>query len=295
MHKPVLLSEVIEILDPKLGDFFIDGTVDGGGHALAILERIGSNGIFLGIDWDGELLKQFKFKIESAGRRTKFESNIILVNDNYKNMKKILKENNLGKAAGILLDLGFSSEQLEFSGRGFSFRKDEPLLMTYSTSMRPAYEWLKRLNVRALTKIIREFGEEHFAERIARAIKNNLPIATSKKLANVIAAAVPKFYERGRIHPATRTFQALRIFVNQELDNLRSFLADLPSLMNQNGRAAIISFNSLEDRIVKQSFRDFAKAGVAEILTKKPIIPSPKEIRENPRSRSAKLRSIKFL
>jgi 16S rRNA (cytosine1402-N4)-methyltransferase len=255
--------------------------------------------MFLGIDLDSELLKQFEFKIQSADRRAKFESKIILVSDNYKNMKKILKENNLGKADGILLDLGFSSEQLDppagGSGRGFSFRKDEPLLMTYSDRMRPAYEWLRRLNVRALTKIISELGEERFAERIAKAIKNNLPITTSKKLANVIVAAVPKFYERGRIHPATRTFQALRIFVNQELENLRGFLADLPSLMNQNGRLAIISFHSLEDRIVKNTFRNFSKLRIVEILTKKPIVPSLAEIKKNPRSRSAKLRAIKFL
>jgi len=289
-HKPVLLKEVIGFLDPKPGEFFIDGTVDGGGHALAILKKISPNGTFLGIDWDKEALSKFNVKCQMSDVKSK----VILVNDNFKNLPMILKSKKLGKADGLVLDLGFSSEQLEDSKRGFSFLRDEPLYMTYSEESKSAHEWLEKLKESELSEIIKEFGEERYAKRIAKAIKKSLPIATTKKLADVITRSVPRNYERGRIHPATRTFQALRIFVNQELENLKAVLGHITEILNPGGRAVIISFHSLEDRLVKHAFRDLAREGRAELLTKKPITPSKEEILNNPRSRSAKLRAIKL-
>ncbi|MFH0712370.1 MAG: 16S rRNA (cytosine(1402)-N(4))-methyltransferase RsmH [Candidatus Jorgensenbacteria bacterium] len=295
-HQPVLLNEVMEILSPKPGEFFIDGTLGGGGHARAVIGKIEPNGKFLGMDWDKNAIEKFRSSVISH------KPSVILVNDNYKNISMILKEKKLGKADGLLLDLGFSSEQLESSGRGFSFQRDEPLYMTYSKETKPAYRVLSEESEFNLKQIIKEFGEERFAGRIAKAIKKNLPILTSKKLAAVVSGAVPPRrgpfgggYERGRIHPATRTFQALRIFVNQELENLKIFLESVPSILNPGGRLAVISFHSLEDRIVKNYFRDFKNGELAELLTKKPIIAGAGEVRGNPRSRSAKLRAIKIL
>jgi len=292
MHLPVLLNEVIEILNPKKGEFFIDGTVDGGGHAVVILEKIMPEGKFLGLDWDKEMIKIFKKKLISYH----FPKNkVILVNENFKNIPMILKNKKLGKADGLFLDLGFSSEQLENSGRGFSFKKDEPLLMTYSDSQRPARDWLKILKEFELARIIYQFGEERYSRRIAHAIKNNLPIETSKKLAELVRSVLPKNYEHGRIHPATRTFQALRIFVNQEIENIQQVLLEIGNILKPSGRLAVVTFHSIEDRLVKNIFRDLAKKGKVEILTKKPVQPSQNEVYSNPRSRSAKLRALKVL
>jgi len=292
MHIPVLSKEVIEVLNPREGEFFIDGTVDGGGHAVAILEKIMPGGKFLGLDWDKKMIKNFKKKIIGYN----FPNNkIILINENFKNIPMILKNKKLGKADGLLLDLGFSSEQLESSGRGFSFKKDEPLIMTYSDSQRPVREWLELLKEFELAWIIYKFGEERYARRIARAIKNNLPIQTSKKLAELIEKVLPKNYERGRIHPATRTFQALRIFANEEIENIKELLLKINDVVNVGGRLAVITFHSIEDRLVKNIFRNLAKEKKVEILTKKPIQPSQREVRLNPRCRSAKLRALKVL
>ncbi len=294
-HKPVLLKEVIEILNPQPGEFFIDGTLGGGGHAAAILEKISPKGMLLGIDWDKTAIGKCNSKIKNR------KSEVILMKDNYKNIPEILNEKKLGKADGMLLDLGFSSEQLENSGRGFSFQRDEPLYMTYSNETKPAYRVISEESESNLKNIIQEFGEERFAGRIAEAIKKNLPILTSGKLAAVVAGAVPENYEKGRrrggakIHPATRTFQALRIFVNQELENLKEVLKEIPLILNSGGRLAVISFHSLEDRIVKNHFRELKQEKQAEILVKKPITATAGEVRSNPRGRSAKLRAIKLL
>jgi 16S rRNA (cytosine1402-N4)-methyltransferase len=289
VHKPVLLEEAINVLNPQPGEFFIDGTLGGGGHASEIIRKISPRGIFLGIDWDETAVEKFKI-----GLRNK-TSKIFLVNGNYKNIPAITEEKKLGKADGVLLDLGFSSDQLEGSGRGFSFLRDEPLFMTYSKESKPAYRVLSEESEKKLKEIIKELGEERFAGRIAKAIKKNLPVLTSGKLAAVVAGAVPSGYERGRLHPATRTFQALRIFVNRELENLKTFLEEIVPVLKPGGRIAVISFHSLEDRIVKNYFRDFKREKVGELITKKPIVPGDGEIRGNPRSRSAKLRAIKIL
>ncbi len=289
-HLPVLLKEVLQYLDPKPGDFMIDGTVDGGGHAAAIMEKIMPGGMFFGVDWDKGMIA--KRKAESRHGK-----NEIYIHGNYAELPAILKKEKLGKADGLLLDLGFSSEQLTHLGRGFSFGEAsarEPLLMTYDDSRKPVAEILRERNEKELADIIFELGGERLSRRIAGAIKQagkKHPIVTAGELAETVRGAVPKNYERGRIDPATRTFQALRIYANDELGNLKSVLENLGNILNIGGRAVIITFHSLEDRIVKQSFQTLAKESKITILTKKPIVPSREEIERNPRSRSAKLRA----
>ena len=294
MHTPVLLNEVLEYLDPKPGDFIIDGTLDGGGHAEKILARIGSRGKFLGVDWDEGMIEKFHFRM---GKK----ENLFLTAENYKNILRILRDKKLGKADGLLLDLGFSSEQLSGSGRGFSFNSDtaeEPLLMTYEQDRMPVRELIKKLREEELSKIIFEFSGERYARRIAKAVKlqeKKEGINTSGELAEVVRSAVPRGYERGRIDPATRTFQAFRIYANDELGNLEEVLKNLTHILKTGGRAVIISFHSLEDRVVKKHFSDYKKDGMARILTKKPIGPTFDELQSNPRSRSAKLRAIELI
>ena len=309
LHKPVLLNEVITFLDPQPGDFIIDGTVDGGGHAAVIAEIIGSSGTLLGLDWDERLLE--KCKARFAGQK-----NVKLVHGNYAELPEILAaENNLdkaqvdGRADGLLIDLGFSSEQLETSGRGFSFSEvcaNEPLLMTYDDSRTPVWQILREESEEALANIIYEFGGERMSRRIAKAIKDHgrrTPIMTSGELADVVREALTGGidgksrgkYEHGRIDPATRTFQAFRIYANGELENLKTLLNKLEAIVKPGGRVAIISFHSTEDGIVKRAFQSLAKEGKLEIITKKPVEATREEIKENPRSRSAKIRAAKIL
>ncbi len=292
-HIPVLLQEVLQVLSPLPGEFFIDGTLGGGGHAEAILEKIGSSGKLLAIDWDREAVESFERKAQRA------KSKVIAVNDNYANIKKIMEERNLGKADGLLLDLGFSSDQVAHGkGRGFSFQNDEPLLMTYSDEHTPVRELLRRMSASELTRVIKEYGEERYAGRIAKAIVDagrKQKIETTGALAEIIRNAVPKNYEHGRIHPATRTFMALRIYTNHELENLTKVMNDLPAFLNSGARVAIISFHSLEDRLVKQRFKEYAKEGKVTLLTKKPISPTLEERARNFKSRSAKLRALQLI
>lgn len=297
-HTPVLLQEVLDMLDPRPGDFVIDGTVDGGGHASAILERIGPSGKFLGLDLDEVMLADCKTRIAPS-------KNITLLVGNYADLPEILAREGLGKANGLLLDLGFSSEQIEHSGRGFSFSeasRNEPLLMTYDDSRIPVREILKTISEKELADVLFDLGGERQRGRIARAImerrRKKGGIETSGDLADTIRAALPRGYEHGRIDPATRTFQALRIMANGELENLQRALDSLEDILVPGGRIAIISFHSLEDRIVKQSFRSMIKNSKMELLTKrpmKPIVASREEIAANPRSRSAKLRGGKII
>ena len=299
-HKPVLLNEVLELLDPHPGDFMIDGTLDGGSHAAAIMEKILPGGKLLGIDWDKEMIAKSSLREESGTHK-----NVTLVHGNYADLPEILAREQLPRADGLLLDLGFSSEQLEGSGMGFSFApgsgkaaKDEPLRMTYSDQQIPVSQILREIDEMELANILYEFGGERFSRRIAKAIKERerrKPIVTAGELADTVRAALSKSYERGRIDPATRTFQALRIYANDELKNLKTILDNLPKVLKPGGRAAIISFHSLEDRIVKQSFQKMAKEGSVILLTKKPTTATREEIKENPRSRSAKLRALKII
>ena len=293
-HVPVLLNEVLEYLDPQPGQCIIDGTVDGGGHAAAILKKIGPTGKFLGLDLDVRLLAETREKLSSNFHFP----NSLFLSANYADLPEILEREKLGAADGLLLDLGFSSEQLAASGRGFSFQEshaDEPLLMTYDDSRTPVREILKKIPEKELADIIFEFGGEHHARRIAKAIverERRKRIETSGELVQVIHAALPKNYEHGRIDPATRTFQALRIYANGELENLSRVLEHLGAILKPGGRAAIISFHSLEDRIVKQAFQKMKKEQGAIIVTKKPITAKREEIVQNPRARSAKLRTL---
>lgn len=276
----------MRLLDPKPGEFFIDGTFGGGGHSRAILNKIGSRGKLLILDWDETAI------LKGRQEFTNYE-NTIFVNANFVDLRGILKENKLPKADGLLIDLGFSSDQIENSGRGFSFNRDEPLLMTYGKESIPMRQLLEKLSEKELAEIIWKYGEERFSKRIAAAIfarQKNQPIKTSRELAEAVKSAVPQNYERGRIHPATRTFQAFRIYANQELVNLEKLLKNLDQILNNKARVGIISFHSLEDRLVKNYFRDLAKEDKLKILTKKPITASQEELAQNLRSRSAKLR-----
>ncbi|MEK7464211.1 MAG: 16S rRNA (cytosine(1402)-N(4))-methyltransferase RsmH [Patescibacteria group bacterium] len=292
-HTPVLLKEVMNILEPKPGQFFIDGTLDGGGHATEIINAISPNGTFLGIDWDEEMIKRFKNKTED-------KTGVILANDNFRNTPVILNNKNLPKADGMLLDLGFSSYHIQESGKGFSFQKDEPLDMKYNKEQElTAAHVVNSLPRETLAEIFKKYGEERNANKFAEAIvreRNKKQIKTTTDLVSAIESVASRGgYERGRIHPATRVFQALRIFVNEELQNVEEILERINEVLRPAGRVAVISFHSLEDRLVKNKFRDMAKEKRGILLTKKPIVPTREEILRNPRSRSAKLRALQII
>ena len=271
MHIPVLQKQVLEYLDPKADENFIDCTINGGGHSRAILEKIKPKGRILGIELDQEIFQE----LSSLNL-----DRVILINDSYVNLEKIVKENNFGPVNGILFDLGMSSWHLEESGRGFSFQKDEPLDMRYDiTQELRAEEIINNYSQKEIEKILKEFGEERFAKKIAKRIVEHRPIKTTLELVKVIKQA--------RVHSLSRIFQALRIAVNQELSSLEKALAQVEDVLAPGGRLVVISFHSLEDRIVK----NFFKNSNLKILLKKPIRPLKEEIKENLRSRSSKLRT----
>jgi len=292
VHIPVLQKEVLEFLEPKPNENFIDCTIDGGGHALAILEKIKPNGKILGIDLDEKVTGHLKSK-----------DNLILVCDNYVNLKEIVanlrlvsrreKKYQFGPVSGILFDLGMSSWHLEESGRGFTFLKDEPLDMRYSTEFSifnfqfsnglTAEKIVNEYPQEEIERILREYGEERFAKGLARKIVQARPIKTTFQLLKIIKSS--------RIYFPNRVFQALRIAVNDELNNLKKVLPQAVEILESGGRIVIISFHSLEDRIVKKFFKEEFQKGAIKILTKKPITPFQKEIKINPRSSSAKLRA----
>jgi len=292
MHTAVLKKEVIHYLDPRPNENFVDCTFGWGGHTQAILEKNGPNGLVLGLDWDETSLNWFCAHNPSANL-----SRTVLVNRNFSDLKFAIAEKKFHPIAGVLLDLGMSSWHLEESKKGFSFLKKEKLDMRYSGS-NPllAKDILNNWQRESLEKMLREKGEERFARQIAkkiteaRAIK---PIETTEELVRIIARGVPARFRKGRTHFATRTFQALRIAVNNETKNLKAVLPQAYEVLEPGGRIVVISFHSLEDRIVKNFFRELARNYGSEILTKKPIIPNREEIKNNPSSRSAKLRAIK--
>lgn len=272
MHQPVLLKIAIEYLNPKPGENFIDCTIGEAGHAQVILERIKPLGRLLGIDADLDSLK-----------RIKPQDRLILIHGNFRGLKEIVRENNFGQVNGILFDLGLSSWQIEESGRGFSFKKDEPFLKNTEII-------INRWPEQELFRIFKEYGEEKYSRRIARAIKQKRPIKTTEQLRKIIENATPRSRtRRGQIERVlARIFQALRIVANDELENLKQGLEQAVEVLEPGGRLVVISFHSLEDRIAKHFFKD-NKA--CQILTKKPITASEEEIKNNPRSRSAKLRA----
>lgn len=293
-HIPVLLKEVLTLADPKPGEYFVDATIGNGGHTEAILEKIIPGGKILGIDWNSDAI----MKLQQKFHREIEKGSLILQRGNFAMIAEMIGKAKFEKPNCIIADLGMSSEEIEESGRGFSFLRNEPLLMTYEANPEPealtAGEIINTFREEDLVQLFRQFGEERHARRYASAIiaaRKSAPIRTSAKLALIIEEA--SFGRRGRIHPATKIFQALRIAVNTELENLAALIENgFPTLAN-GGRMLIISYHSLEDRIVKQAFRARAADGTAQLLTKKPITPSFEEIKQNPRSRSAKLRVIR--
>jgi 16S rRNA (cytosine1402-N4)-methyltransferase len=293
MHVAVLRQEIINFLAPKPGENFIDGTCGSAGHTLAILEKNQPGGKILCFDWDNDALARAR-KITEA-KNKKLLERVIFINDNYANITRVVRKNNFGPVTGILLDLGMSSEQLAESGRGFSFLKDEPLDMRYSLKQKlTAREIINQWDQRALEEIFQKYGEERRAREISRIIIKNRklkPILTTRELIDTIALVIPKKFQYARIHFATRIFQALRIAVNDELENLQRFLPQAINILTKEGRLVIVSFHSLEDRIVKRFFQQQAKEEKIQILTKKPVVPTFDEIKINPRSRSAKLRA----
>ena len=291
MHIPVLLKESIEQLNPKAGDTIVDGTINGGGHSEEILKIIGNNGMLVGIDQDDEVLNKLREK-------WKDRKNVLLVKGNFRNMDKVLETLKIEKVNGVLLDIGVSSSQIDESGRGFSFKKDEPLLMTMKTGVGEdeltAKEIVNNWGEKELADAIWQYGEERFSRRIAKNIARRReikPIETTFELVDVIRESVPGVYRNShRINCATRTFQALRIAVNDELGALKEGIEKATDRLADGGRLAVISFHSLEDRIVKNYFKEMSAKGEGKIITKKPIVPTEEEIKNNSRSRSAKLR-----
>lgn len=302
-HKSVLLNETIDGLNIKPDGIYVDGTLGGGGHAYEVCRRLGEKGSIVGIDQDAAA-------IEAASARLKdFGEKVTIVRSNYCDMKSKLHELGIDKVDGIVLDLGVSSYQLDTAERGFSYREDAPLDMRMDTRQKmTAKDIVNDYTEADLYRVIRDYGEDKFAKNIAkhivqaRAVK---PVETTAELSEIIRASIPMKFQKKSGHPAKRTFQAIRIELNRELDVLRDSLDDMIDLLNPGGRLCIITFHSLEDRIVKSAFRknenpctcppDFpvcvcGKKSKGSIITKKPILPSEEELEYNSRSKSAKLR-----
>lgn len=288
MHQPVLIKEVIEALNLKEEGIIVDATIGLGGHSWAILTSSPPGIKIIGIDLDASAMKI------AQGRLKVFEKRVTLVHDNFCNLDKILKGLNIDQIDGLLFDLGLSSLQLDTPERGFSFQSDNILDMRFDQRQNTtAADVINKLGLDELTYILREFGQERFAKRIAQNItqvRKQEPIKRTGQLVKVILRSLPKQRQYQKIHPATRTFQALRIYVNRELESLREIIEKGTFLLKPRSRIAVISFHSLEDRIVKQAFKNFAQKKVLKIMNKKPICSSANEIYLNPRSRSAKLR-----
>ncbi|MBX4215664.1 16S rRNA (cytosine(1402)-N(4))-methyltransferase RsmH [Candidatus Parcubacteria bacterium] len=286
MHIPVLLHEAIDGLDPKEGETAVDATLGGAGHAKALLARIGKKGTLLCLDADEHAIARGKEALKGA-------KNVKFLHGNFRNLLVLAAKAKVKEADRILFDLGLSSFQFDESGRGFSFRRDEPLKMTLGEKLEGIFDAAGIVNgwdEENLREIIASYGEERFSGRIARAIVAARPLANSLRLAEVIENAVPAWYRGKRIHPATRTFQAIRMAVNEELSALKEGLDGAMKLLAPKGRLAVISFHSGEDRIVKRFMQGLSAEEKLRIITKKPIVPSDAEAEENPRSRSAKLR-----
>lgn len=289
MHRPVLAGEVLELMAPSSGERFLDGTVGSGGHARLLLERVGPSGFLYGIDRDPARLEEARKSLSAAG------PNFALFHGNYRDLDRLLPTEAIGTLDGVLLDVGAHSAQLDEAGRGFSFQQEGPLDMRMDpTQELSAYDVVNEWPEEELADAIYRFGEERRSRRIARAIvreREREPIRTTLRLAEIAARASGG--ARGKIHPATRTFQGIRIAVNGELEALEEGLKKAFGAVRPGGRVAAISFHSLEDRIVKRAFRAWADEGKAELLTRKPVTAADPELEENRRSRSAKLRAVK--
>lgn len=293
-HIPVLLNEVIEGLSLSPGETVLDGTVGYGGHSKLLAEKVAPDGLLIGIDQDSDALEKTQDLLKEA------KVKVLLLKGNFRNMVELLHNKEIFKIDACLLDLGLSSVQLDSSKRGFSFREDEKLLMTFGSEFKleklTAADIVNTWAEEDIANVLYAYGEERFARRIAKAIvlkRTDKPIETTFELVQVVESAVPTWYRKSKIHPATRTFQGLRIAVNDELSALREGLAESWLLLNSGGRLAVISFHSLEARIVKEFFKNKKISGEGEILTKKAKKPTSEEIKNNPRSRSAQLRIIR--
>jgi len=307
-HVPVLLKEAIDFLNVRRGGTYIDATVGLGGHSYEIARRLGAPGHLIGLDKDPEALRLAQEKLTQGPSTARSDSlresersarddkelpdwpEITLLHRSFAEIAKGIEQ---GTIDGILADIGVSSLQLDDAARGFSFQAEGPLDMRMDPhSERTAEQVVNHLDERQLADVIYEFGEERRSRRIARAICRSRPIRSTAQLADVISAAArPMNQAERRIHPATRTFQALRIFVNRELDDLKAMLTAAPQIVKPGGRIVVISFHSLEERIVKDAFREGSAQGLYRVLTKKPVTASEEESDRNPRARSAKLRA----
>jgi len=290
IHIPVLKKEVLQYLDPGQNENFVDCTIGEGGHTKLILEKNAPEGKVLGIDLDPAQVESDKWLMAD------FRERLILENNSYANLQEIIERTNFGPVNGILLDLGMSSVHLDKSTKGFSFQLDQSLDMRYDDRLNDltAEKIINDWSEERIEKIIEEYGEEKFARRIAAKIveeRKKGRIKSTFQLVKIIKEVIPGRLQNGKIHCATRTFQALRIAVNAELENVERVLPQVISVLAAGGRIVIISFHSLEDRIVKNFLNQESKKGLIKILTKKPITAADSEIRENHRSRSAKLRA----
>ncbi|MFN6192126.1 MAG: 16S rRNA (cytosine(1402)-N(4))-methyltransferase RsmH [Planctomycetia bacterium] len=284
MHTSVLPAEVMSFLGVKPGMRVVDGTLGGGGHTRLLAEAVGPDGLVIAVDRDPVAID--RGARELAGLPVRFAQ------ANFRDIPEVLDALSLDAVDAVLLDVGLSSDQLSDESRGFSFESDGPLDLRFDpTEGEPAWRMVNRMKPESLADIIFEYGEERFSRRIARriaAVREKQPIRTAREFARIVTSAIPKQHPPPRIHPATRTFQALRIAVNEELKSLRIALERIPTRLVPGGRLAVISFHSLEDRLVKQAFRN---TQVWECLTRSPIEASNEEVLRNPRSRSAKLRA----
>ncbi len=295
VHVPVLLHEIGEAFGQLKGrtvvPIYLDGTLGGAGHALAIAKAFDGTLTVIGLDRDPQAIERAQGTLNGKAAR------LILANEDYRNLDTVLETNQIAGVDMILLDLGISSDELDNSGRGFTFQKDEPLYMTMGDPASypfTAKDIVNRWAEEDIANVIFGYGEERYARRIAKALiayREKKLVETSGELAEIVKSSVPVFYRRSKLHPATKTFQALRIAVNDELNALKEGLSKGYARLNQGGRMAVISFHSLEDRIVKDFYKEKAQEG-ALILTKKPLTAIDQEKAENPRSRSAKLRII---
>ena len=287
-HIAVMAEEVIQYLRPRVGGIFVDATLGLGGHAEAILSLIGDTGRLIGIDRDLDAISLAKENLRPYLRRCQF------VHDNFRNIDRVLDSLDIKDVDGMLFDLGISSFQLDNPQRGFSFKGDGPLDMRMDRQGHiSAYELINSLSEREISLILRDFGQERWHNRIARRLvaeRKFKPIETTHELAKIVLKSIPFYKGRRRIHPATRTFQAFRIAVNRELDSLEAALEKCIDRLKASGRIVVISFHSLEDKIVKETFRTFKKAKRGVLVVSKPVRPSEEEIARNPRARSARLR-----
>ena len=308
-HVPAMLDEVLAYLNPGKGEVFADGTLGGAGHAGAIIERIGPSGVLIGVDQDINAIRNAREKFKDTKTRVR------LYHDNFSALPAIMEDEGIDGFDGILIDIGLSQHQLAESGRGFSFMKDEPLDMRMDTrNPETAADLVATLTEKELADLFFTLGEEKFSRQVARAIcrvREAAPILSSRELSDIVVSAIPKkAAAQQKIHPATRVFQALRIRVNDELGNLRRFLDSVERLLTPGGRLCVLSFHSLEDRMVKDKFRDLegrctcpsgfpvcvcGRKPVIRILSRKAVRPSEEEVARNPMARSTRLRACEKL